>query len=155
MDEKQITAILEKHAPASRESLIPILQEIQEVNGYLSESLIVEVGRYLKMPTSKIFGLSTFFNQFRFEAPAKFKLRLCRGTSCHVNDSVSILAEFEKKYKIKPGQVTRDGMFGLEITGCLGACGLGPVMEINGEYFTEVKPDQIKEIMDSFIHREE
>lgn len=155
MNEKQIAAIFEKHSPASRESLIPILQELQEVNGYLSESLIVEVGRYLKMPTSKIFGLSTFFNQFRFEAPGKFIIRLCRGTSCHVNNSVSILAEFEKKYKLKPGQVTRDGVFGLEITGCMGVCGLGPVMEVNGEYFTEVRPDQIKEIMDSFIHREE
>ena len=107
------------------------------------------------MPTSKIFGLSTFFNQFRFEPQAKFIIRLCRGTSCHVNDSLTILAEFEKKYKLKPGQVTRDGTFGLEITGCLGACGLGPVMEVNGEYFTEVRPGQIKEILDSFIHREE
>lgn len=150
-----MTNILEKHSPASRESLIPILQEIQDVNGYLSESMIVEVGRYLKMPTSKIFGLSTFFNQFRFEPPARYIVRLCRGTSCHVNASVSILGEFEKKYKLKPGQVTRDGMFGLEISGCLGACGLGPVMEVNGEYFTEVRPEQIKEILDSFIQREE
>jgi NADH:ubiquinone oxidoreductase subunit E len=87
---------LEKYPPAHRESLIPILQEIQDMNGYISESLIVEVGRYLKMPTSKIFGLSTFFNQFRFEPPARFTIRICRGTSCHVNDSLAILAEFKK-----------------------------------------------------------
>lgn len=155
MDEMQLTGILGKYPPASRESLIPILQEIQEANGYLSESQIVEVGRYLKMPTSKIYGLSTFFNQFRFDSPARFIIRLCKGTSCHVNSSESVLAEFEKKYKLKPGQVTRDGMFGLEITGCMGACGIGPVMEINGNYYTEVKPAEVKDILDALIHAEE
>jgi len=113
------------------------------------------VGRYLKIPTSKIYGLSTFFDQFRFEAPARFIIRVCNGTSCHVNDSESILAEFEKKYKLKPGQVTRDGMFGLEVTGCMGACGIGPVMEINGEYHAGVKPSMIKDILDTLIHPEE
>lgn len=155
MDEKQLKGILEKYPPANRESLIPILQEIQSASGYLSESVVVEVGRYLKMPTSKIFGLSTFFNQFRFEPPAQYIIKVCRGTSCHVNESLSILAEFEKKYKLIPGQMTRDGMFGLEITGCMGACGLGPVMEINGEYYTELKASSIKEIIDSYIHKED
>jgi NADH:ubiquinone oxidoreductase subunit E len=155
MDEKQLAGILEKYPPSNRESLIPILQEIQDINGYLSESMVVEVGKYVKMPTSKIFGLSTFFNQFRFEPPAKFMIRVCRGTSCHVNDSNSLLAEFEKKYKLKPGQMSRDGMFGLEITGCMGACGIGPVMEINGDYYTEVKASDLKGIIDSYIHKEE
>jgi NADH:ubiquinone oxidoreductase subunit E len=154
MDDKMINEILERYPPAARENLIPILQEIQENGGYLSEVAIVEVGRYLQIPASKIYGLATFYDQFRFEPPAAFQIRVCRGTSCHVNDSVSILEEFEKKFRLKPGQTSRDGLFHLEITGCLGACGLGPVMQINDKYYTEVKASDIKEIIESTIHRE-
>ncbi len=155
MDENQLTSILEKYPAANRGSLIPILQEIQDRYGYLSENMIVGVGRYLKLPTSKIYGLATFFNQFRFEAPALYTIRICHGTSCHANGTAAILTEFEKKYKLKAGQVTRDGLIGLEITGCMAACGLGPVLEINGTYYTEFKPSKVKGIMDLLIHREE
>jgi NADH:ubiquinone oxidoreductase subunit E len=86
MDE-QTSAILEKYPKGHRDCLIPILQDIQEEYGYLSEVSVIEVGRYLDLPSSKIFGLATFYNQFRFVPRGQFHIRSCHGTSCHVNES--------------------------------------------------------------------
>lgn len=145
---------MNKYPNAGHDSLIPILQQVQEHMGYLSEESVVEVGKYLNMPTSKIFGVATFYNQFRFNAPGKFHVQVCRGTACHVLGSATVLNEIEKNLKIKAGQTTKDKMFSLEVVACIGACGLAPVISINGEFHAKVTSETIKTIFDSYRNRE-
>ncbi|MEN8119323.1 MAG: NADH-quinone oxidoreductase subunit NuoE [Bacteroidota bacterium] len=147
---KSIEAILEENPNAERDSLIPILQEVQDTEGFLSEKAIVKVGKHLKLPTSKIFGVATFYNQFRFEPKGKFHIQVCRGTACHVLGSATVLDELEKTLKIKADQTSRDGLFSIEVVACIGACGLAPVISINGEFHAKVTSASIKEIIENY-----
>ena len=140
-------AILTKHPNEKRDSLIPILQEIQEEEGYLSEEAIVAVGEHLKLPTSKIYGVATFYNQFRFQPQGKHHIQVCRGTACHVLGSATVLQELEKTLKLKSGNTSKDGNFSIEVVACIGACGLAPVISINGEFHAKVTAESIKEIV--------
>lgn len=133
----------------SRDNLIPILQEIQSKEGYLSKEAITYVGKKMNLPTSKIYGVATFYNQFRFEPKGKHHIQLCRGTACHVLGSATVLEEFEKQLKIKAGQTTTDGLFSLEIVACIGACGLAPVISINGEFYAKLTSKSVKKIIDN------
>ncbi len=147
--------IISKYPDSGRDSLIPILQEIQVAEGYLSKKSIVEVGNYLDIPVSKIFGVATFYNQFRFEPYGKYHVQVCRGTACHVLGSSSVLQELEKHLKVKAGQTTRDGLFSVEVVACIGACGLAPVICINGEFHAKVTSESIKDILDHYQNLEE
>ncbi len=140
-------AILKSHPNEGRDSLIPILQEIQEVQGYLSEESIIAVGKHLELSTSKIYGVATFYNQFRFQPVGKNHIQVCRGTACHVLGSLTVLEEIEKTLKIKSGDTTKDGNFSIEVVACIGACGLAPVISVNGEFHAKVTSDSIREII--------
>jgi NADH-quinone oxidoreductase subunit E len=146
----EVETILSRYPDATADSLIPILQEIQSKEGFLSESSVVEVGEFLKIPTSKIFGVATFYNQFRFHPVGKYHIQVCRGTACHVLGSKTVLEELEKKLKIKAGQTTSDGKFSIEVVACLGACGLAPVISINGEFHAKVTAKVLNDIIDSY-----
>jgi len=152
---KEIDTILEEKPNAGREDLIPILQEIQETQGYLSENAIVKVGKHLQLPTSKIYGVATFYNQFRFEPKGKYHIQVCRGTACHVLGSSTVLDHIEKHLKIKADQTTKDNMFSIEVVACIGACGLAPVICINGEFYAKVTPESIKEIIENYRNKNE
>ena len=147
-----IAKLLKEFPQAGRDSLIPILQEVQEHEGYLSEESIIEVGKHLKLPTSKIFGVATFYNQFRFTPPGKNHVQVCRGTACHVLGSATVLDEIEKALNIKADQTTKDGAFSLEVVACIGACGLAPVIAINGEFHAKVTSETI---IEDYRNREE
>jgi len=121
----EIQDILDKYPSAGHDSLIPILQQVQEHLGFLSEESVVEVGKFLKMPTSKIFGVATFYNQFRFTQPGKYHVQVCRGTACHVLGSATVLDEIEKNLKVKAGMTTKDKLFSLEVVACIGAVWTG------------------------------
>ena len=141
--------IFKKHPDASRDSLIPILQEVQEAQGYLSQEAVIEIGRHLRLPASKIFGVATFYNQFRFQPLGKNHIQVCRGTACHVKGSAAVLEAVQKELNVTAGQTTRDGLFSLEVVACIGACGLAPVVSINGEFHAGVTPDSIRAILRS------
>lgn len=150
-----VDQILEGHAGAGRDSLIPILQEIQDCEGFLSPEALRKTAIFLKVPASRIYGVATFYNQFRFEPKGKYHVQVCRGTACHVLGSATVLQELEKHLKVKAGQTTRDGLFSIEVVACIGACGLAPVISINGEFFGNVTPESIRQIADAFRKREE
>jgi len=145
-----INNILKNYSEGSKEYLIPILQDIQQDEGYLSLDAVVEVGKYLKLPTSKIFGVATFYNQFRFIPLGKYHIQVCRGTACHVLGSLTVMEEIEKNLGVKAGQTTRDGLFSLEVVYCIGACGLAPVISINGTFHTKVTSKSIKKILEYY-----
>ncbi len=152
--EKNIEAVLNKYPEGSVDNLIPILQDIQEVDGFLSEESVVKVGEYLNMPASKIYGVATFYNQFRFTPLGKYHIQVCCGTACHVLGSATVLEEIEKNLGVKSGQTAKDGIFSLEVVACIGACGLAPVISINGNFHAKVTSESIKEILDNYRNKE-
>lgn len=143
----EIEAILGKHPKAKRDALIPILQEVQEEQGFISQEAVVVISKHLRLPASKIYGVATFYNQFRFQPLGKFHVQVCRGTACHVKGSAAVLEAVEKNLGAKPGQTTRDGLFSLEVVACMGACGLSPVMNINGEFHAKMTPKKVARII--------
>jgi NADH-quinone oxidoreductase subunit E len=145
-----IEPILKRHPNAKRDALIPILQEVQEAVGYLSREDVIRIGRHLGLPASKIYGVATFYNQFRFQATGQNHVQVCRGTACHVKGSAAVLEAVKRHLNIKPGQTARDGVFSLEVVACIGACGLAPVININGEFYAGVTPDAVKEILNTY-----
>ncbi|MBN1651154.1 MAG: NADH-quinone oxidoreductase subunit NuoE [Bacteroidales bacterium] len=142
--------ILDKYANADRDSLIPILQEIQDNEGWLSEEALTSIGNHLNMPVSKVYGVATFYNQFRFQPQGQYHIQVCRGTACHVLGSATVLDEIKKKLKIEVGETTKDGLFSLEIVACIGTCGLAPVININGNFHAGVTVQSLDEIIESY-----
>ncbi len=147
MKQLELNTILDRYKGAGRDSLIPLLQEVQEQEGHLSRDAVVQIGKCLNLPTSKVYGVATFYNQFRFQAQGKFHIQVCRGTACHVKGSLSLLETLQRELKIEAGQTSRDGLFSLEVVACIGACGLAPVICINGEFFAKATPERVREIL--------
>ncbi|HDP75693.1 MAG TPA: NAD(P)H-dependent oxidoreductase subunit E [Bacteroidales bacterium] len=144
---EKIEEILERYSYLDSKSLIPILQDIQSELGSLNEEAIVLVGQRLNLPTSKIYGLATFYNQFKFEPKGKNHICLCNGTSCRLKGAKWNMVYLEENLKLKNGQTTRNGQFSLEVVTCMGACDHGPVISINEEYYREVDPEKLKHII--------
>lgn len=139
----KIDDILSRYREGSHESLIPILQDVQEAEGYLSENAIVRIGSFLRMSTTKIYGLATFYDQFRFFPSGKVHLRICNGTSCFINGATSVINAVREELGIEPGQTTRDGRFSYELTACMGGCNEGPVICTDDNYYTHVRSEDI------------
>lgn len=147
MEENALTEIVKKFPDSKRENLIPLLQEVQLHQGFISRESVKFIGSYLKLPASKIYGVATFYNQFRFNPPGKNHIQICRGTACHVKGSSNILDTIKRELKINPSQTSRDGLFSLEVVACLGACGLAPVICLNGEFIANVTTNDIKRLV--------
>jgi NADH-quinone oxidoreductase E subunit len=139
--------IVSKYPAGRRDALIPLLQDVQEAHGYLSRDAVVRVGRHLRLPASKVYGVATFYNQFRFQPLGRYHLQICRGTACHVKGSNQSLSAIQRTLQIKPGQTTRDGLFSLEVVACLGACGLAPLLAVNGEFHAGVTSERVTKIL--------
>lgn len=152
--ENSVDTILKEFKEAGRDSLIPILQKIQDEEGFLSKNAVVQVGNHLNIPSSKIFGVATFYNQFRFEPIGKYHIQVCRGTACHVLGSATVLEELQKALKIKAGKTSKDGLFSIEVVACIGACGLAPVISVNGEFHAKVTAKSIQEIVENYRNQE-
>jgi NADH-quinone oxidoreductase E subunit len=145
-----IDSILSRYENAKRDSLIPLLQEVQQEYGYLSREAVLRIGKHLKLPASKIYGVATFYNQFRFQPQGKNHIQVCRGTACHVKGSAAVLDAIKRELKIEPGQTSRDGQFSLEVVACIGACGLAPVICINGEFHAGMTTKKVGKILESY-----
>jgi NADH-quinone oxidoreductase E subunit len=139
--------IVSKYPAGRREALIPLLQEVQEAHGYLSRDAVVRVGQHLRLPASKVYGVATFYNQFRFQPLGRYHVQVCRGTACHVKSSLPTLSAIQRTLQVKPGQTTRDGVFSLEVVACLGACGLAPLMAVNGEFYAGATSERATKIL--------
>jgi NADH-quinone oxidoreductase subunit E len=136
--------------PKSREHLISILQEVQAEYGYLSKESINGISSYLGLPSSKIFGVATFYNQFKLNAPGKIQVAICRGTACHVKGSLNLLDSCRQLLGIEVGQTTRDGLFSLETVACLGCCSIAPAMMVNGRFFGRLDKKKLEELIEKW-----
>ncbi|MGA2378539.1 MAG: NAD(P)H-dependent oxidoreductase subunit E [Spirochaetia bacterium] len=136
--------------PKSREQLISILQEVQAEYGYLSREGINTISSYLNLPSSKIFGVATFYNQFKLNAPGSIQVALCRGTACHVKGSLNLLDTCRQLLGIEVGETTKDGLFSLETVACLGCCSIAPAMMVNGRFFGRLDKKQVEYLVDAW-----
>ncbi len=136
--------------PRSPESLIPILQEIQEEYNFLSETSIKDVSAELALPLHHVYSVATFYNVFSLKPRGRNIVRVCMGTACHVRGAVRILEEIERILGIKNGETSMDGRFSLETVNCLGACALGPIMVLNKEYNGHITPAKVEKILKEF-----
>ena len=135
------------HHTGKREELIPILQETQEYFGYLSLEVMQKIARFLKIPESAVFGVSTFYAQFKFTPTGRRKVKLCRGTACHVRGASRILDEVVKRLGIKPGETSDDMEYSLETIACFGSCALAPVMVVDNNVYGRMTPKKVSEIL--------
>lgn len=128
-------------------SLITILQKTQDIYGYLSVPMIEYISLATKIKSAKIYGVATFYTQFRLKPVGKYLIMLCQGTACHVNGSKRIEEAINEELNISEGETTEDGLFTLNNVACLGCCSLSPVMMINGETYGKLTPEMTKEII--------
>ena len=126
-----LAEILAKYPRRDRGYLIPILQEVQESQGYVSPDAIDEIGAFIGVSSGEIFGVASFYAHFRFTKPGKHTVKVCRGTACHVRGSERILEGVERELKIKAGETTPDGLYSLERVACFGCCALAPVVVVD------------------------
>jgi NADH-quinone oxidoreductase E subunit len=146
--------IFEKYPRYERSNLIPILQDIQEIYGFLPEKTLKEISNHLCIPFSSVYGVATFYNQFRLTPLGKNIIRVCRGTACHVKNSANILVALENELGICAGQTTRDKLFTLETVACIGACSIAPVININDEYYGRITIKEISKIINKYKKEE-
>jgi|TARA_B100000315_G_C14548597_1_gene574521 NADH-quinone oxidoreductase subunit E len=132
----------------SRESgnLIPILQEAQEEFRYLSSEVMQAIARFLQLPESAVFGVSTFYAQFKLVPSGRRIARVCRGTACHVRGGARILREVENRLGIKSGKTTEDLEYTLETIACIGACALAPTMTVDKKTYGQMTTKKVAEV---------
>lgn len=142
---------LEKTLKKYRQStgkIIPVLQEIQDIFGYIPEDAIRETSRELGIPSSEIYGVVTFYGQFHLQARGKNIIRVCTGTACHVQGGGKVLEAITNCLGLTDGKLTTDNMmFTLEPVACLGACGMAPVMMVNEDAYGRLTPEEVPEIL--------
>ena len=130
-----------------KSELIPILQQVQEAYGYLPRLAMERIASFTRVPYCTLFGVATFYAQFKLTPTGKNLVRVCRGTACHVKGGSGILKEVEKRLGIKPGQNTPDMEYALETVACIGACALAPTMTINNEVHGEMTTKKVAELL--------
>lgn len=141
--------ILEKYPPNKHEGLLPILQDIQKEQGFLTDDTLEMVSAYLGLPLNKIYSVAAFYDQFRHGWPGRYHVQVCQGTACHLHGSTALLKELEKHLKVKAGNTSRDKKFSIEVVSCMGACDHGPVIKVNEQYYTRVNTEKLTKIIRS------
>jgi len=130
-----------------RKHLIPILQMIQERHAYLPPEAIKIVAEHLKIPICEVYGVATFYNQFRFHPPGRHPIKVCLGTACHVRAGDIILENFERKLEIKDGETTPDKEFSIERVACVGCCALAPVAIVDDTVHGRMAPSKVEGLL--------
>lgn len=128
-------------------SLVTVLQKAQDLYGYLPLTVLRHIAEEMNLKPAQVFGVATFYTQFRLTPVGKYVILLCQGTACHVNGSERIETVLSQELKIKPGETTPDGLFTLTNVACLGCCSLAPVMMINGQAYGPLTPDKAVKIV--------
>jgi NADH:ubiquinone oxidoreductase subunit E len=130
--------------------LIPILQKVQENSGYISEGAVKRISQFLRISENQIFGVASFYSQFRFTEPGRNSVKICLGTACHVCGGHILSEAIARELGISPGQTTEDGRFDFQRVTCLGCCALAPVVKINDDIHSRVTVVRLKEILDKY-----
>jgi NADH-quinone oxidoreductase subunit E len=131
-------------------ALIPLLQSAQETYGYIQESAIDYISEIVGIPSAEIYGVITFYSQFRLKPMGKNIIKVCDGTACHVNASAAIIRTIESELQIGNDETTEDGLFTLQKVACLGCCSLSPVIMVNDETFGRLTPKKVQQLLNEY-----
>ncbi len=152
-------AVLDKiiaECGGDKSHLIAMLQKVQEVYRYVPEDAMIYIGTKIEdLSPATVFGVATFYAQFSLDPKGKYEIRCCDGTACHVRGSMPVLNAIKEKLDLKDGKfTTADGLFSLETVSCLGACGLAPVVVVNGKVYPQMTADAIRVVIDTIMQEE-
>ena len=145
-----IVSIIGDYAPRDKSNLIAILQQVQKAKGYITSEAVTSISSHLSISRSQIFGVASFYSQFRFNPPGRNSVRICLGTACHVQGGDFLLNALRSEIGISPNETTPDGRFDLERVACLGCCALAPVVMINDDIFSNMSVVKLKEILNRY-----
>lgn len=149
----EIGKILEKYTNPE-ESLIAVLQEVQSLDGYISEDSVKIITELTGISSARIMGVASFYAGFRLKPVGKHRIMVCKGTACHVNGAERIADTLERILGIEEGDITEDGLFSWEEVACLGCCSIAPAMMINETAYGKLTPDKVQKIIDSIREEE-
>ncbi len=130
--------------------LMPIMQQAQDIYGYLPQEVQIMIATKLGIPAEEVFGVATFYSMFNLSPKGKFRISVCLGTACYVKGSYEVLTKICELLEIEPGECTEDGLFSIEACRCVGACGLAPVMMINDDVYGRLKASEVEEIINKY-----
>lgn len=145
--------LFQKYLP-EKDNLIQMLNEVQEHYGYVPMNVQKELSEFLNIPMAEVYGVVTFYSRFSLEPQGKYKISVCLGTACFVKGSQKIMDRLTDRLKIEAGQTTKDGLFTIEQTRCVGACGLAPVFTVNGEVYGKASVQKLDKVLDELIKKE-
>ncbi len=148
--EEQLLAVIAKHKDQDG-PLMPVLQEAQEIYGYLPIEVQKIISEGLDIPLEKIYGVVTFYAQFSLAPKGRYKIAVCLGTACYVKGSGDIINKIKEIIGIDVGECTSDGKFSLEATRCIGACGLAPVLTINDDVYGRLVVGDVADVLKKYI----
>jgi len=143
---KQLEEVIAKHK-GQEGALIPVLHEAQEIFGYLPEQVQKIVADGLGVSLAEVYGVATFYARFSLEPKGKYNIQVCMGTACYVKGADKVLEKLQEVLGVEPGKCTEDGLFSIEATRCVGACGLAPVMVVNEEVYGKATPAMVEEVI--------
>ncbi len=146
----EVYNIVKKHIPKGKRTLIAMLQDVQEEYGYLPEMALNIVSEEARIPLSKIYGVATFYSQFRLKPLGKYVISVCDGTACHVRGSMDVIQEAKATLGINPDETTEDKMFTLKKVACIGACSLAPAMVVNEQTYPKMTPKKLDGIIKDY-----
>jgi len=139
----------------TREQMIPLLQEIQAAEGYLSTEAMTLVAEALETPVSRVYGVATFYNQFRFAPLGEHVIELCRGTACHVKQSLALAQHLKRRLKLTGDGNSADGRYTVVSVACLGACSIAPVIRLDGEFYGHLTTEKLDALLDGVEAKDE
>ena len=145
-EKEQLSETLSSYSREKR-NLIPLLQECQTKLGYLPEEVMQEIAAFLGIPKVEVYGVATFYNQFRFVPLGKHHTKVCMGTACHLRGGKLVLEALERELDIKVGETTKDANFSLERVACIGCCMLAPVMVVRDKIYPRMTPFKVEEAL--------
>ena len=146
---KKVADIINKYN-GDRGQLVSILQDIQAEYYYLPKEALIQISESMAIPASQVYNVATFFRAFSLEPRGKHLINVCLGTACHVRGAIRVLEKIERRLAIKRGETTQDRKFTLETVNCMGACALGPVLKVDGEYFGQMSTDKSDNLLNQF-----
>lgn len=139
------------HYSGKRYALIPVLQEVQQEFGYLPPEAMDAVGKFCHVSPVEVYGVATFYAQFKLKPVGKNIITICKGTACHVMGGAQVLEEVKRRLGVSPGDTTDDGMFTLETVACIGACALAPAVVINKDTHGRMRSEKIMEVLNAAV----
>jgi NADH-quinone oxidoreductase subunit E len=146
---EKIESIFEKYE-RTPDQLIPVLQDVQRQYGYIAAESVKMISRHLRISENQIFGVSSFYAQFRFNPPGRHSIKVCLGTACHVRGGATLLDMLERELGIGCGETTPDRRFDLERVACLGCCALSPVVQVDADIYSRMTVNKLSELLKQY-----